>query len=311
MRIFVVANADKADVRPTLDQWLPLMGERVDVVGVDYSCEDDLGGVDADVILVLGGDGTLLSAARRLRGRQIPLMGVNFGRLGFLASFTPDEFPRHFDDLIHDRLRHTPADGAGRVGHAGRGAVRQRTSWTRRCVHRRFAATALNDAVVTAGPPFHMVELAVRADHETEVRYYGDGVIIATPSGSTAYNVAAGGPIITPAVQAMCITPICPHSLSFRPLVIPSDSLVTVLAEQGERHDDAVLRRAGQHAGAAGGPHPDPAEPERRGAAGEPRGPPVAELRREAELGRDAQGSDRGDRVAGAGRPMMAGGLVY
>ena len=231
MRIFVVANPSKSDVRPALEKWLPLLGERLEVVGVDFSCEDDLGGVDADVILVLGGDGTLLSAARRLRGRQIPLMGVNFGRLGFLASFTPVEFPRHLDDLIHDRLRRTrrlvldvsvlPAEVPFDTDHLD-DTLR----------HRRFAATALNDAVVTAGPPFHMVELAVRADHETNVRYYGDGVIIATPSGSTAYNVAAGGPIVTPAVQALCITPICPHSLSFRPLVIPCDSLVVVTAEK-------------------------------------------------------------------------------
>ena len=231
MRLFVVANPSKGPVRPILDKWLPMLGERAEVVGVDFSLTDDLGGVAADVILVLGGDGTLLSAARRLRGRQIPLMGVNFGRLGFLASFTPDEFPRHFDDLLHDRLRRTRRMVLD-VSVIPAEAPFDTDQLEKTLEHRRFAATALNDAVVTAGPPFHMVELAVRADHETLVRYYGDGVIITTPSGSTAYNVAAGGPIITPGVAAMCITPICPHSLSFRPLVIPSDSLVTVVAEK-------------------------------------------------------------------------------
>ena len=231
MRMFVVANPTKGDVRPALDKWLPMMGDRVDVVGVDFSCEDDLGGVNADLILVLGGDGTLLSAARRLRGRQIPLMGVNFGRLGFLASFTPEEFGKHFDDLFAGRLKTTRRMVLD-VSVLAASAPYDVDNLEATLSQRRFAATALNDAVVTAGPPFHMVELAVRADHETEVRYYGDGVIIATPSGSTAYNVAAGGPIITPSVEAMCITPICPHSLSFRPLVIPSSSLVTITAER-------------------------------------------------------------------------------
>ena len=85
---------------------------------------------------------------------------------------------------------------------------------------RRFSATALNDAVITAGRPFHMIELRLGIDGETGVSYFGDGMIIATPSGSTAYNVSAGGPIVSPDVQAMCITPICPHSLSFRPVVV-------------------------------------------------------------------------------------------
>ncbi len=231
MRLFVVANPSKGDVRPALDRWLPMMAERVEVVGVDFSCADDLGGTDADVILVLGGDGTLLSAARRLRGRQIPLMGVNFGRVGFLAGFTPEEFANHFDDLVSGRLKQTRRKVMD-VSVLPASAPFDTDRLDETLQHRRFTATALNDAVVTAGPPFHMIELAVRADHETEVRYYGDGVIIATPSGSTAYNVAAGGPIITPTVEAMCITPICPHSLSFRPLVIPSDSLVTITCER-------------------------------------------------------------------------------
>ena len=158
-------------------------------------------------------------------------MGVNFGRLGFLASFTPTEFGKHFDDLFNGRLK-TSRRMVMDVSVLPASVPFDTDNLEATLLHRRFAATALNDAVVTAGPPFHMVELAVRADHETEVRYYGDGVIISTPSGSTAYNVAAGGPIITPSVAAMCITPICPHSLSFRPLVIPSDSMVTITAER-------------------------------------------------------------------------------
>jgi NAD+ kinase len=228
MRLFVVANPSKPDVGPALQQWKPIMASRVDVVGVDTTHSHDLSQIDADVILVLGGDGTLLSAARRLHGRQIPLMGINFGRLGFLASFTPAEFRRHFDDLVNDRLKHTARQVLD-VSVLSASVPCDPENESDCLKHRRFFATALNDAVITAGPPFHMVELEVRADGESEVRYFGDGVIVSTPSGSTAYNVSAGGPIISPAVEAMCITPICPHSLSFRPLVIPSNSLVTIV----------------------------------------------------------------------------------
>jgi NAD+ kinase len=231
MRVFVVANASKAEVRPALNDWLPVISRKAEVTGIDFATGDDLSQISADVILVLGGDGTLLSTARRLRGRQIPLMGVNFGRLGFLASFTPAEFQRHFDDLIHNKL-HNARRKVIDVSVIGVEVKCDLARVEDSLPHRRFWATALNDAVVTAGPPFHMVELAVRADGESEVRYFGDGVIVCTPSGSTAYNVSAGGPIISPTVEAMCITPICPHSLSFRPLVISIDSLVTIIAER-------------------------------------------------------------------------------
>jgi NAD+ kinase len=231
MRLFIVSNPTKSDVAPILRQWMEIMADRVEITGMDTSSEDDLGHVNADVILVLGGDGTLLSTARRLRGRQIPLMGVNFGRLGFLASFTPKEFLPRFDDLLLGRLTtsHRKVLDVSVIGVEVKCELHRVEEML---PHRRFWATAMNDAVVTAGPPFHMVQLAVRADGESEVRYFGDGVIVCTPSGSTAYNVAAGGPIISPTVSAMCITPICPHSLSFRPLVISGDSLVTIIAEK-------------------------------------------------------------------------------
>ncbi len=228
MRLLIVTKQENSQVQPALDRWLPAIRRQAEVVGIDSTCDRDLTEVGADVILVLGGDGTLLSAARRLRGQQIPLMGVNFGRLGFLASFTPNEFLKNFDDLIAGHLKHT----ARQVLEVSVVPASHPCDWDKieDCLkHRRFHATALNDAVITAGPPFHMVELEVRADGESEVRYFGDGVIVSTPSGSTAYNVSAGGPIISPTVQAMCITPICPHSLSFRPLVISSDSWVTIV----------------------------------------------------------------------------------
>jgi NAD+ kinase len=229
MRIYIVANSTKKDVRPALDRWLPEMRKHAEIVGIDEDGDGAIGQNGADTILVLGGDGTLLSAARRLQGRDIPLMGVNFGRLGFLASFTPDQFEKHFESLVKGKLpvRSRQMIEASVVPSKANCRL---TDHREVSAHRTFAATALNDAVITAGPPFHMVDLEIGADGETRVRYYGDGLIVATPSGSTAYNISAGGPIISPNVDAICITPICPHSLSFRPVVISSQSTVVIVA---------------------------------------------------------------------------------
>jgi NAD+ kinase len=227
MRLFIVVNHDKPQVRAALDEMLPWLKKRAEVVGIDGETDKDLSGTEADVILVMGGDGTLLSAARRLNGRQIPLLGVNFGKLGFLSSFSASDFQRHYDALLDSRLptrsrlmlEASVVPGVADCRFTSPAEVAER---------RRFVATALNDAVITAGPPFHMIELNLSADCETSVRFFGDGVIIATPSGSTAYNISAGGPIVQSGVEGFCITPICPHSLSFRPVVVSSTSTILI-----------------------------------------------------------------------------------
>ena len=227
MRIVVVANPTKDQVRPALDRLLETLKTKAEVVEVVTDMERDFSDAEADMMLVLGGDGTLLSVARRLGGRQIPLLGVNFGRLGFLAAFTPEEFPYMMDLALEGQLPASPrmclevsvlpAEITFDVKDKPR---------IRSC--RRFGATALNDAVITAGEPFHMIELEISADGHTGIRYSGDGSIISTPSGSTAYNISAGGPIVSPELDSICITPICPHSLAFRPVVIAPDSIVQV-----------------------------------------------------------------------------------
>jgi NAD+ kinase len=231
MRLFIVANAEKTNVRPALDELLPWMSRKVTISGTDTTLTRDLSDVEADAVLVLGGDGTLLSAARRLGGRQIPLAGVNFGRLGFLASFTPKQFRDHFDALVANKLPISSRQVLeASVIAAGTQCDPDQCDEVE--ARRRFHATALNDAVVTAGAPFHMIELELRADGDSGVKYFGDGVIVSTPSGSTAYNVSAGGPIIDPSVDAICITPICPHSLSFRPVVVSSRTTVVITASR-------------------------------------------------------------------------------
>ncbi|MCC6240231.1 MAG: NAD(+)/NADH kinase [Phycisphaerales bacterium] len=231
MRLFIVVNHDKPQVRAALDEMLPWIKKHADVIDIDGQTDKDLSTVDADVILVMGGDGTLLSAARRLQGRPIPLLGVNFGKLGFLSSFSVSDFQRHFDKLLTGELP-MRARLMLEASVISADVTCRYTDPQDVAAQRRFTATALNDAVITAGSPFHMIEMNLSADGQTSVRFFGDGVIVATPSGSTAYNISAGGPIIQPGVDGFCITPICPHSLSFRPVVVSSQStiLITVLA---------------------------------------------------------------------------------
>ena len=227
-RVYIVANTAKPPVARALEQWQPWIAQRATITGIDTD-GGDLSTPEMDLVLVFGGDGTLLSVARRLKGRQVPVMGVNFGRLGFLASFTPDNFQHFFEQhltkglpisnrqmleasVVSSNVKCRPDDCAALA----------------EC--RRFAATALNDAVITAGPPFRMIELTISEGHDGGVSYMGDGLIVSTASGSTAYSVSAGGPIISPDIASFCITPICPHSLSFRPVVISSDSTILIVA---------------------------------------------------------------------------------
>jgi NAD+ kinase len=170
-----------------------------------------------DLLLVLGGDGTLLGMAGRVgaAGVAIPIIGVNFGRLGFLTEITLEElFPALEAALegrahIHERrlLRaRTIADGVERDNHL-----------------------VLNDVVVTRGAISRVVELAISVDGDFVTRVKGDGVILASPTGSTAYNLAAAGPIVHPDVDAIVLTPIAPHTLANRPIVIPGTSAIDVM----------------------------------------------------------------------------------
>ena len=240
MRVLVVANLPKPKVKPAVDKLVPWLNDRVELVGVEDDRDFDLSNIEIDLILVLGGDGTLLSVARRLCGRQIPVMGFNFGRLGFLASFGPDHLPDSVQKALEGLLPVKPrmmieaSVVPGGVDCDVKNAESIKTS-------RRWSTCALNDAVVTAGSPFRMIELSVATDNEAGFRYFGDGMIVCTASGSTAYNIAAGGPILTPAVEAICLTPLCPHSLSFRPIVLHADETVVLTAKRVNKGTELVV----------------------------------------------------------------------
>ena len=168
----------------------------------------------ADMLVVLGGDGTMLAAARLVEDRPIPILGVNAGGLGFLTAVTRDELFSALEQVF-----------ANAFAEEKRLMLRSRII---RMDQQVAAAAMLNDMALSKGALSHMVRLEVSIDGQFVTGLRGDGLIISTPTGSTAYSMAAGGPILNPAVHALILTPICPHTLTNRPIVIPQEAHVAV-----------------------------------------------------------------------------------
>jgi len=173
---------------------------------------------NCDFAVVFGGDGSIISVARNLSQASVPIIGVNLGKLGFLAEFSVAEFKEFFIDVV-----------SGKIPVEKRMLLSCKVFSSSNQSKEKFSSVAVNDVFITTGPLHRMIELKVAVDGQSAVGgLVGDGLIIATPTGSTAYNLSASGPILTSSMQAMVITPICPHSLSFRPIVISADSTVEV-----------------------------------------------------------------------------------
>jgi NAD+ kinase len=167
---------------------------------------------NADVAIVLGGDGTLLSAARRLAAHDVPLVGINQGRLGFMTDIARADMFAAIDMLL-----------AGEFVRDRRMLLDTQVWRDGKCV---FATLALNDVVVNKGDLGRMIELEVRVDGEFLYVLRADGMIVATPTGSTAYALSANGPILHPAVPGIALVPLCPHGLTHRPITISDASTV-------------------------------------------------------------------------------------
>lgn len=168
-----------------------------------------------DLVIVLGGDGTLLSAARFVAGRDIPLFAVNLGHLGFLTAIPEEDLFPELERAIR---------GEHRIG------LRRMVDCELVRKGRSIASySALNDVVVTKSELARMIDLDTHVDNHFVAAYKADGLIISTPTGSTAYSLSAGGPVIFPSVAALCITPICPHMLTNRPVIVPENSVIQIL----------------------------------------------------------------------------------
>jgi NAD+ kinase len=224
---------DIALVVPPLVKWLKAHGAQV---ACDSETGDCLGSGDvqtrkreelpasADLLIVLGGDGTLLSAARTSAGHGVPILAVNLGSMGFLTTVSQDEMYSDLEEIFQGR--HTISERVMLEAEIVRGGA---SAWQQ---------IALNDAVLNKAALARIMDVDLRVDGEMVTTYKADGLILSTPTGSTAYSLAAGGPIVYPSVESFVITPICPHTLTNRPLVIPDSATIEV---NFRAEDDAVF----------------------------------------------------------------------
>lgn len=261
--IRMVGIVAKPEVKQA-EQIVPALAAWLDEHGITYRVDEAasgyMGGRVAPVsreevpdgcqlVIVLGGDGTLLSAARAIAGRPIPLLAVNLGGLGFLTAISTEEIFPELERALRNEHRVAKRRMLG-------------------CEVQRDGETvahyeALNDVVITKAHIARMIDLVCNVDAHFVCRYKADGLIISTPTGSTAYSLSAGGPIVFPSVGALCITPICPHTLTNRPVIVSDSSVIQILnlasddvayltidGQVGEplKEQDRVICRSSQHA---------------------------------------------------------------
>jgi len=236
-RIGVLANPQVNGIGPTIDRFLTMAEKK----GISVCLADDLKDVcrkDAgsfchpaqlagrsDIVIAMGGDGTILRAARFVGSAGTPILGVNLGRLGFLAGAAPEELEESLDHLLRgDYVVEDRMTLEARVG--------DRTSF------------ALNEIVIEKGGLTHMVQVKTWMSDAPISSFFGNGLIVATPTGSTGYSLSAGGAVLHTSMEALIVTPICPHSLSLRPVVVPGNQTITVrvIAE----HTDMMVTADGQ-----------------------------------------------------------------
>ena len=241
-RVGFIIKPRQPEARQLVDQLVPWLVSR-DITPV-FLDEERVGSPNSkivpesafaseiDMCVVLGGDGTMLRASSLVADESIPVLGVNLGRLGFLTPFDPSEAQTVLERALDGRL-----DKAERMRlqvefHPVDGEM--------------VTVGALNDAVIHQGAMARLIELSARLEDVLIASYRADGLIVATPTGSTAYNLAAGGPIISPMHEAMAITPICAHSLTNRPLVVADNQTISITL--GEESQGVVLTVDGRWA---------------------------------------------------------------
>lgn len=245
MKFAIVGNAGKQGLREALE----LLLSQLRGSGLDYAVDDALAPLlaghaetlesgrvrsrdacldGATMVIALGGDGTILQAARAVGRRATPILGVNLGKLGFLAALAPAELERAIGDILANKY-----------------VVEERLVLEARCADLPGKTIhAVNEIVVDKSRSSRMIDVETYVDDAFAVTYRGDGLIVSTPTGSTAYALSNGGPIVTPTSRVFGITPISPHTLSGRPLVVPETSVVRVVARA--EADEILLSADGQ-----------------------------------------------------------------
>jgi NAD+ kinase len=218
MRVFLLGNGGKSGVPEAAAALLPRLRENCEVVVLDLDQQADLSKHHADIAFVLGGDGAILRAARQMGYQQVPVLGINLGKLGFLADLDPEEACTLLPRIVRKEYRVTQ--------HLMFECVVESPDGTQTLL-------GLNDVVVHTGPPFHLMEIDLLIDDELVSSFSGDGLILSTPIGSTAHNLSAGGPILHQEARAFVVTPICPHILANRSLVDRADKRYAVHVRRG------------------------------------------------------------------------------
>ncbi len=212
MRALIVGDRRRPGVAGGVEGHRPFLAEHLDVVAVDLDESVDLGTAEADVVLVFGGDGSILHVARRLGENALPILGVNYGRFGFLADVDPGDLERAVQHMI---------DGSYAISERARMRVRLRRGER---VEQEWLA--FNDVVLGRETVGRMVDVDVRVDGDVAIVFSGDGLILATATGSTAHAMASGGPLLDPTVNAVVMVPIAPHSLAMRPVVLSGEHTI-------------------------------------------------------------------------------------
>ncbi len=190
-----------------------------------------------DLLVVFGGDGTMLRVAREIAGSRTPILGVNIGGLGFLTAVPSTNLPEALKCVWAGKFKFEPRDLIQATGH---------------CSGRWVDRTALNEVVISRGTASRLIELDVSVDRDPLTRYRCDGLIVSSPTGSTAYSLAAGGPVVFPTAEVLALTPICPHTLSNRSLILPLSATIevtvvspkpaTILSADGEVVSELTVR---------------------------------------------------------------------
>jgi len=228
-RLIVLADQNIARVQsawPEFEQFLNAQAG-TEIVAVDLGGDLDLRSYEADIAVVLGGDGAILRACRQMGERQLPILGINLGRLGFLAALSPPEFREKFADIARRQYLVVPHLMYECQLTRGNGAVE--------------TFLGLNEVVIAAGGALRMIDVRLAINGEVVTTYSGDGVILSTPVGSTAHNLSAGGPILRQDLQAFVITPICPHTLTNRPLIDSAEWTYTLTAPDAPEGTTLVI----------------------------------------------------------------------
>ncbi|MEF8787544.1 MAG: NAD(+)/NADH kinase [Planctomycetota bacterium] len=228
-RILLLGNKEKPQVRDALQDLEPWLRERVDLE-VDLELQGDSDPADFDLAVVLGGDGSVLQAARAFGKPEVPVLGINVGKFGFLTETTAENAREVLEDVLEGRYRLEP---------------RMMLEWSLVADGEVVESDlGFNDVVVSRTALSRLITIELYVDGEHATTYRADGLIISTPVGSTAHSLAAGGPILYPDMEAFIITPICPHTLTNRPLVLPGRTRMEM--EVGDFAEEPALTVDGQ-----------------------------------------------------------------